>query len=294
LGLMMPPMIPLSPTALAKIYVGFTGFNGAAMAIMPSLAAASYGSAFDDSLGSKLAILMLERQGDAVLGTSILLYLTTFAGSISSATSETTTTTSAMMMMPVASAVAWSTVPYIVTLVKLVTTGQMAALGLEHSRGILTLLLAILLPAANILLQGWMNPAVAQGLLATLFLWLGIAGSVLPITSAGMEGIPIADSGAAWIPACWSLASLCILQHAILMWRAITLASSSAAAAGNGMIVDPQTSMVGFAALLNVLIAAYVGFVSNIPEAVEIPRIGFLVWMILGLLVGVGIYASGE
>jgi hypothetical protein len=46
---------------------------------------------------------------------------------------------------------------------------------------------------------------------------------------------------------------------------------------------------VSFAALLSAVVAAYVAFISNIPQAVEIPRIGFVVWMIIGLAVGWGI-----
>ena len=34
---------------LAKLYVGFTGINGIAMAVLPTIAANLYGSAFDDS-----------------------------------------------------------------------------------------------------------------------------------------------------------------------------------------------------------------------------------------------------
>lgn len=46
---------------------------------------------------------------------------------------------------------------------------------------------------------------------------------------------------------------------------------------------------VGFAALFNVLVSAYVAFGRGIPEAVEIPKIGFVVWMAIGLIVGLGI-----
>jgi hypothetical protein len=48
-------------------------------------------------------------------------------------------------------------------------------------------------------------------------------------------------------------------------------------------------SVVGFAAFLNVLLSAYVGFMSGIPESVEIPKIGFVVWMAIGLVAGFGI-----
>lgn len=83
----------------------------------------------------------------------------------------------------------------------------------------------------------------------------------------------------AWIQACWSLASLCSLQHGILIWRIFFSDANDASTFGT----------VGFAALLNVAVAAYVAFLSNIPQAVEIPRIGFVVWMIIGLVVGLGI-----
>lgn len=46
---------------------------------------------------------------------------------------------------------------------------------------------------------------------------------------------------------------------------------------------------VGFAALLNVVVSTYVGFISDIPEAVEIPKLGFAVWIIVGLIVSWGI-----
>jgi hypothetical protein len=58
------------------------------------------------------------------------------------------------------------------------------------------------------------------------------------------------------------------------------------------LLLNSETSIqntVGFAALLNVVISAYVAFVSGIPEAVEIPIIGFVIWMVIGLVVGLGI-----
>lgn len=50
---------------------------------------------------------------------------------------------------------------------------------------------------------------------------------------------------------------------------------------------------VGFAALLNVVLSAYVAFMSGIPESVEIPKIGFVVWIAVGLVVGLGIRHQG-
>ena len=64
------------------------------------------------------------------------------------------------------------------------------------------------------------------------------------------------------------------------MWRVLFLDSNADA---------NMQSTVGFAALLNVVISAYVAFVSMIPEAVEIPKIGFVIWMVIGLVVGFGI-----
>lgn len=46
---------------------------------------------------------------------------------------------------------------------------------------------------------------------------------------------------------------------------------------------------VGFAAFVNVVLSTYVGFMSGIPEAVEIPKIGFVLWIAIGSLVGFGI-----
>ena len=164
----------LPANQLAKLYVGFTGINGVAMALLPTIAANLYGSAFDDSKESLLSTFLLERQGDAVLGTSILLQLSTFNE------------------MPITQSVAWSTVPYVVSLVKFVVTGQVTTLGFD-SRVALALLLSILLPALNIVAGGW-KPAMVANLLATLLLLYGAFGSFSPGSSASVEGLDIASS----------------------------------------------------------------------------------------------------
>lgn len=274
---------------LAKIYVGFTGVNGVAMAVLPTIAANLYGSAFDDSKESLLATLLLERQGDAVLGTSILLYLSTFTE------------------MPLANSITWSVVPYVMSLVKFIATGQVTTLGFDN-RVAIAMLVSIVLPSLTIVVGGW-NPTIAANVLATALLFYGAFGSVSPGQSASLEGLDLSSSPGewlyllqcsschsmftmsfmyhlyyyltlGWIGACWSLASLCILQHAILMWRVLLFNSDAD--------LNIQ-STVGFAALLNVVISAYVAFASGIPEAVEIPKIGFVVWMVIGLVVGFGI-----
>ena len=271
---------------LAKLYIGFTCLNGAVMAVVPTFAASSYGSAFDDSKESLLATLLLERQGDAVLGTGLLLHLSTFTD------------------MPFAQSVAWSTVPYVLSIMKGLATGQLTSLGFNPLVGI-AMLLSILLPTLSIAIPNGWNPKVATSSLATIFILIGASGSLDPARSASVEGLDMAGGpgeyhlgfkktncfrvshlgkllvvmSLAWIQACWSLASLCILQHGILIWRMFFSDVNDETAFGT----------VGFAALLNAVVAAYVAFASNIPQAVEIPRIGFVVWMIIGLVVGLGI-----
>lgn len=71
---------------------------------------------------------------------------------------------------------------------------------------------------------------------------------------------------------------MCVLQHALLSFRVLWLND-------NANIYNT----IGFAAFLNAGLAAYVGFLSGIPESVEIPKIGFVVWMVIGLVVGFGI-----
>lgn len=166
--------LPVSSNHLAKLYVGFTAINGLAMAVLPTVAANLYGSAFDDSKESMLATLLLERQGDAVLGTAILLQLSTFTD------------------MPIAHSVAWSTIPYVVSLVKFIGTGQVSSLGFD-TRVAVAMLLSILLPASNILLEGRSSILMAN-VLATIMLLYGMLGSVSPGQGASMEGLDIVSS----------------------------------------------------------------------------------------------------
>jgi hypothetical protein len=158
---------------LAKFYVGFTCLNGAVMAVVPTFAASSYGSAFDDSKESLLATLLLERQGDAVLGSSLLLHLSTFTD------------------MPFAQSVAWSTVPYVLSMVKGLATGQLTSLGFNPWVTI-AMLLSILLPTLNIAIPSGWNPKVATSILATIFMLIGASGSLDPARSASVEGLNMA------------------------------------------------------------------------------------------------------
>lgn len=169
LGLTVPA------SGFAKFYVGFNALNGAAMAVIPTIAASSYGSAFDDSKESLLATLLLERQGDAVLGTSIFLHLSTFTE------------------MPIAHSVAWSAVPYVVSLLKYLVTGQFASLGF-YNPAVVAILCSILLPILDILKGGW-NPKIAANILASLLLLIGGAGSLIPVQCARLEGLDMADAG---------------------------------------------------------------------------------------------------
>jgi len=177
---------------LAKLYVGFTGINGIAMAVLPTIAANFYGSAFDDSKESLLATLLLERQGDAVSGTSILLYLSAFTE------------------MPMAKSVAWSTVPYVVSFLKFIGTGQVTTLGFD-SQVAIAILMSLLLPALNIVGGGW-NPTVTSNILATAMLLYGIFGTVNPGQSANLEGLDIAGSPGKW-QQLWTDLSLVGLCH---------------------------------------------------------------------------------
>ena len=163
-----------SPIALAKTYVGFTAVNGVAMTVLPTIAASLYGSAFDDSRESLLAILLLERQGDAVLGTSILLYLSTFS------------------QIPIAKSVAWSTVPYVLSLVSFMCLGQATTLGFDN-RVAMAMMASLALPTLGIL-TGGPHATVIASTLATALLAYGSFGSINPIQSASVEGLDITAS----------------------------------------------------------------------------------------------------
>lgn len=163
-----------SPGTLAKAYVGFTAANGFAMAVLPTIAASLYGSAFDDSKESMLAILLLERQGDAVLGTSILLYLSSFT------------------QVPIAKSVAWSTVPYVLSLVKFICLGQATALSFDN-RVAMAMMASLALPTLNIFTAG-PHMTVAASALATALLAYGSFGSINAIQSASVEGLDITAS----------------------------------------------------------------------------------------------------
>lgn len=82
----------------------------------------------------------------------------------------------------------------------------------------------------------------------------------------------------AYVQACGTLAALCILQHGILMGRVLLTSDN-----------DGSFRLIQFASLLNVAVSAYVAFWSNIPAVVEIPKIGFIIWMVIGLIVGLGL-----
>jgi hypothetical protein len=161
------------PTArqLAQVYVGFTAVNGVAMAVLPTIAATLYGSAFDESKESLLAILLLERQGDAVFGTSILLYISTFTE------------------MPLAKSVAWSTVPYVLSLIKFLSTGRVTTLGFD-SHVEITILASLVLPMLNILIGG-NGGSIGTSILALVLLLYGAFGSISPVQSASVEGLDI-------------------------------------------------------------------------------------------------------
>jgi hypothetical protein len=158
---------------LARFYVGFAGLNGAVMAVVPSIAASSYGSAFDDSKESLIATLLLERQGNAVLGTSLLLHLSTFTST------------------PLAQSVAWSTVPYVLSLMKDLATGQLTFLGFDPKIASV-MLLSTLLPTLSIVIPNGWNPNVATSILATILMLHGASGSLDPARTASMQGLDMA------------------------------------------------------------------------------------------------------
>ena len=163
---------------LAKLYVGFTGINGVAMAVLPTIAANLYGSAFDDSPESLLAITLLERQGNAVLGTGILLYLSTFTP------------------LPISKSIAWSTVPYVLSLLKFLGTGQVTSIGFD-SRVAIVMLMSILVPLLSIVTEKG-NSLLAANVLATIMLVYGVFGSISPGSSASLEGLDISSSPSEW------------------------------------------------------------------------------------------------
>lgn len=159
---------------LAKFYVGFNALNGAVMAVVPTIAASGYGSALDSSKGSLLAALLLERQGDAVLGTSILLGLSTYTD------------------VSIAHTVALSALPYVLSVIKSVMTGQSTMVGLDPR----VLFLSLLVPmVASLVTQGEASSR-ATTILVSLFVLLGAAGSLDPVRTGGLERLDLTGPGA--------------------------------------------------------------------------------------------------
>jgi hypothetical protein len=94
--------------------------------------------------------------------------------------------------IPIAKSVAWSTVPYVVSLLKFLATGQVTTLGFDN-RVAVAMLLSILLPTINKVAEGW-NPTMTANILALFVLLYGSFGTVSPGSSAIVEGLDIASS----------------------------------------------------------------------------------------------------
>ena len=108
------------------------------------------------------------------MGTSILLYLSTFS------------------QISIAKSVAWSTVPYVLSLVKFICLGQATTLGFDNGVA-MAMTASLALPALGIFIGG-PHVTVAASTLAAALLAYGSFGSINPIQSASVEGLDITAS----------------------------------------------------------------------------------------------------